>query len=320
MDKKVGKKLLRIIKKYDVITIYGHINPDCDCYGSSMGLREILRANFPKKEIYALGFGPEYVFEQFPKYDVVSDETIKKSLAIIVDVSELVRVSEQRIYLAKKMIKIDHHITYNSFDGLYDWTDTSYVACAQMIADFAFTMGLKIPKIAAKSLYLGILTDSGRFRYAPTDGETFRTVGKLLDIGVDTQPIFDMLYQSEAMRVKYQAHIINSFKTTKHGVIYAFMDEKDYTPFGFEFDEISKNVSVLGNIKGCPIWALFTRSPEGAIRVELRSKDINIEPIAKKHGGGGHAHASGIRIPPEKGWPDAKLVVAELDELARLNR
>ena len=58
MDKGI-KDIYRLIKKYDVITIYGHVNPDCDCYGSSLGLREILRTNFKKKKIYSLGYGTE---------------------------------------------------------------------------------------------------------------------------------------------------------------------------------------------------------------------------------------------------------------------
>ena len=51
MDK-VVKDIYKLIKKNDIITIYGHINPDCDCYGSSLGLREILRTNFKNKQIY----------------------------------------------------------------------------------------------------------------------------------------------------------------------------------------------------------------------------------------------------------------------------
>lgn len=315
MDKKIAKKLLKIIKQHDVITIYGHINPDCDCYGSSIGLREILRDNFPHKRIYALGFGPAYVFEHFPNYDVVDDETIARSLAIIVDCSEICRVSEQRISLAKEIIKIDHHIETNKYDG-FSWVDTSYIAAAQMIADFAFTTRLRVSKKAAECLYLGILTDSGRFRYSPTDGNTHRIVARLYDLGVDPKPMFDMLYQSDAIYVKYQAHLVSQFLTTEHGVIYRFIDEPDYAQYGLTFDEVSKNVNMLGNIKGCPIWALFTRSPEGFIRVELRSKSLNIQQIATKYGGGGHLHASGIRIPQGNEWDVARAIVADLDELA----
>ncbi len=315
MNKRIVKHLLNKIKEYQVITIYGHINPDCDSYGSQIGLREILRANFPKKKIYALGAAPEYVFELYPKFDEVDLETIKSSLGILVDCSEVSRISDERVIYAKEIVKIDHHIESNEFKG-FKWVDTSYIAAAQMIADLAFTFKLKVPKIAAECLYLGICTDSGRFRYSPTDGNTHRIVGKLYDIGINTQPMFDMLYQSDPVYVKYQAHIVLSFKTTKNGVIYAFMDEPDYNKFNLSYEEVSKNVNVLGNLKGCPIWALFTRSPEGSIRVELRSKNADIQQIAVKYGGGGHLHASGVRIPKGNEWKVAKEIVKDLDDLA----
>ena len=123
MDKKACKAILKKIKQYDTITIYGHINPDCDCYGSSIGLREIIRDNFKNKKVYALGFGPDYMFERLSRYDEVSDDVIKESLAIIVDCSEIARISEQRIKLAKEIIKIDHHIESVPFEGTIKWVD-----------------------------------------------------------------------------------------------------------------------------------------------------------------------------------------------------
>ncbi len=315
MNKKIQKQLLKYIKKYNIITIFGHINPDCDCYSSSLALREIIRDNFPHKKVYALGSGPEYVFELFPPYDEISEDIIKQSLAIIVDCSEICRVSDERISLAKEIIKIDHHIESNEFEG-FKWVDTNYIAAAMMIGDFAFESKLKVSKLAASLLYLGICTDSGRFRYSPTNGDTHRLVAKLYDIGIDPTKMFDMLYQSDGVYVKYQSHIVEKYQQTKHGVIYSFMDEKDYKKYGLTFDEVSKNVNVLGNIKGCPIWALFTRSPEGFIRVELRSKELNIQQIALKYGGGGHLHAAGVRLSPLNEWDKAKAMVKDLDLLA----
>ena len=70
MDKGI-KDIYRLIKKYDVITIYGHVNPDCDCYGSSLGLREILRTNFKKKKIYSLGYGTEALYDMLGKLLIV---------------------------------------------------------------------------------------------------------------------------------------------------------------------------------------------------------------------------------------------------------
>lgn len=314
MDKKQMNSIWKLIKKNDVITIYGHVNPDCDCYGSSLALREIIKDNFKNKKVYALGFGTEHLYNRLTKYDEVDDETIKNSLAIICDCSEIERISEQRIKLAKQIIKIDHHIEGKPFVGV-KWVDTESIACAQMIAQLAFSKHLKVSKLAAELLYLGICTDSGRFRYSPTNATTHRIIAKLYELGIQPKTIFDILYQSDEKYVKYQATLVSKFKRTKNNVIYCFADVDDYQQFGLEFDQISKNVNVIGNIKGCPIWVLFTRSPEGNIRVEFRSNGINIQPIALKYGGGGHAQAAGARFEKQKDFTLAMQVVEDLDKL-----
>ena len=316
MDKKVCRKILNKIKKADIITIYGHVNPDCDCYGSSIGLREILRDNFKNKKVYALGFGPKMMFDRLSPYDEVDDETIKNSLAIILDVSEISRISEPRVTLAKDILKIDHHIETFPFDNL-KWADTGSIAACQMIAEFAFTFHLKVSKLAAECLYLGICTDSGRFRYSPTNEKTHRIVAKLYELGIEPKSMFDILYQSEARFVKYQALIVSKFETTKNNVIYCFIDPKDYEQFGLTFDQVSKNVNVMGNIIGAKAWTLFTRSPEDAIRVEFRSNGgVNVQQIAAKYGGGGHHSASGARL---EGWSWDKCmnIIKDLDKAAK---
>lgn len=309
-----SKDILNLIKKYDVITIYGHINPDPDCYGSSSALKEIILTNFKNKEVYNLGFGPEKLIEFFGKYDEISDDKIKESLAIICDCSEVERVSEQRINLAKQIIKIDHHIESKPFIGV-KWVDVDAISCCQLVAEFAFKYHLKITKRAGELLFMGICTDSGRFRYAPTNAKTHLIVSKLYELGIEPSKIFHLLYQSEEAFVKYQALIVTKFQKTKHNVIYCFMDVKDYEQFGLTFDQVSKNVNVLGNIVGCPIWVLFTRSPEGTIRIEFRSNGPNVQQVALKYGGGGHERASGARLFDQKDFELAKQVVEDLDAI-----
>ena len=309
------KEIYRLIKKNDIITLYGHINPDCDCYGSSLALREILRDNFKDKKIYALGSGTEHLYDRLARYDEVSDDIIKQSLAIECDCSEIERVSEQRILLAKQIAKIDHHIESKPFIGV-KWVDTDAIACAQMIAEFAFSYKLKVSKLAAELLYLGILTDSGRFRYAPTNEKTHRIVARLYELGIEPKSIFDILYQSDEKIVKYQALLVSKFEKTKHNVVYCFADVPDYEKFGLRFEQISKNVNVIGNIRGCNVWVLFTRSPENIIRVEFRSNGPNVQLVAKKYGGGGHEHAAGARLENQKDFELAKKIVEDLDKLA----
>ena len=310
------KEIFKLIKKYDTITIFGHINPDGDCYGSSLALRELIKLNFPKKKVFSLAGTLPQLEERLTTQDVVTDDRIiKESLAILVDVSETERVSDQRVVMAKQIIKIDHHIENKPFYGI-KWLDEGSIATCQMIAELAFELKWKMNKLIAELLYLGICTDSGRFRYAPTNAKTHRIIAKLLECGVETDSIFKILYLSDEAYVKYQALLVSKFKRTKHNVVYCFADVKDYDQFGLKFEQISKNVNVIGNIRGCPIWVLFTRSPENYIRVEFRSHKINVQKVAAKYGGGGHLHAAGARLENQKDFALAMKVVEDLDKAA----
>ena len=309
------RSIYKLIKKYDTITIFGHINPDGDCFGSSIALKNIIRDTFKNKKVYALAGSLPQFKERLGEADTCDEETIKNSLAIIIDCSEIERVSDQRIKLAKQIIKIDHHIESKPFYGI-KWVDEDSIACCQMIAELAFECKMKISKLSAEFCYLGICTDSGRFRYHPTNSKTHRIVAKLLDIGVETKSLFSILYLSDEAFVKYQALVVSKFKRTEHNVVYCFADCEDYQQFGLTFDQISKNVNVIGNIKGCPIWGLFTRSPENFIRVEFRSNGINVQKIAKKYGGGGHLYAAGARLENQKDFSLAMEIVDDLDKAA----
>ena len=308
------KEIFNLIKKYDTITIFGHINPDGDCYGSSLALRELIRLNFPRKKVFSLAGTLPQLENRLAKQDsLIDDEVIKNSLAILVDVSETERVSDQRVTLAKQIIKIDHHIESRPFYGL-KWVDETAIAACQMIAEMAFAYKLKMNKLIAELLYLGICTDSGRFRYQPTNAKTHRIVANLYDYGVETESIFRILYLSEEAYVKYQALLISKFKRTEHNVIYCCADVEDYTQFGLRFEQISKNVNVIGNIRGCPAWILFTRSPENFIRVEFRSQGVNVQKVAAKYGGGGHIRAAGARLDNQTDFSLAMQIVADLDQ------
>ena len=116
--------------------------------------------------------------------------------------------------------------------------------------------------------------------------------------------------------MKYQALLVSKFKRTEHNVVYCCADVIDYEQFGLRFDQISKNVNVIGNIRGCPIWVLFTRSPENFIRVEFRSHKVNVQQVAQKYGGGGHLHAAGARLENQSDFTLCMQIVKDLDEAA----
>ena len=92
------KEIADAIREADSIVIVGHIRPDGDCYGSQLGLKDAILSNFPEKKVYCVGTGMPIFFDYIGKMDEVSDDVVKNSLGIIVDLNELYRCEDQRVY------------------------------------------------------------------------------------------------------------------------------------------------------------------------------------------------------------------------------
>lgn len=308
----MADKLLEIIKKHDSIVVFGHYNPDGDCYGSQIALKRAITENYPTKKVYIVGTPQPLLTPIFGEMDIVSDDVIKNSLGIIVDCSNEARCEDQRVRLTKERIKFDHHIEgINPFDGVM-LLDENKIATCEIIAEWLIKNNLRFDVLAAEALFLGIVMDSGRFHYDPTNASTFRLAATLIDMGVDMHKIYDTIYQYEEADLAFQGYILSRYHTTPEGFIYAILPYEDLQKIGVNENDASNKVNALGNIIGYPIWATFTGYPNGKYRAELRSKDIMIQPLAVSFGGGGHPHACGITFLEEKDIPKVVKAVQEL--------
>ena len=306
------KKILKEIKKYNRIIIHRHSNPDGDAMGSQLGLKNILKKNFPKKEIFVVGdITKRYAFMEDSQMDVIPDSFYEGALAIILDSSSTNMVCDERYKLADKKIKMDHHIFLEKFADL-ELVDTSYESCCGLITAFAIACKLKINKLAAKSLYTGMVTDSGRFRYDSTSPRTMRLAGFLMETGFDLNEIFAELYADDFDAIKLKASFVLKIQFTKNNVAYIYTTKEEMAELKADTFSISRGmVATMSDIKGVNTWANFTETEKGVL-CEIRSKKYNINPIAVKYGGGGHAKASGATV------ADRETAMQMLDDLNNL--
>lgn len=172
------------IKEYKKIIIFGHVRPDGDCIGSQYGLQRIIKETYPEKEVIVSGEASDYCsFIGTPK--MANDDDFKGALGICVDIANGDRVSDQRYKNCEYTIKIDHHINVDSFCD-YEYVDEKSPACAQILTEFfkKFDKELKLPKDAAEALYVGIVTDTGRFKFDSVNSKTFDAASLLVSYGV----------------------------------------------------------------------------------------------------------------------------------------
>lgn len=288
--------LIQLIQKYDTIIIHRHTNPDGDALGSQIGLKHIIKDSFPTKTVYVVGDASRrYGFMEDSVMDEIDDGVYKGALAIILDTSAKALISDDRYALADATARIDHHLFCEQIAQV-EVTDSSYESCCGLVAAMAMEGNLTVSPLAAKSLYTGMITDSGRFRYDSTSAQTFRVASFLMEREFSTADIYRNLYADDFSFIQLRARFVLKIQLTDKPVAYIYTTKEEAESYGVDNFTISRGmVNVMGEIRGVDIWVNFTETEDGVL-CELRSNKYNINPIAKKYGGGGHAKASGATV------------------------
>ena len=307
-------KIKELIEKYDRIIIHRHSNPDGDAIGSQVGLKHIIKTNYPEKEVYAVGDASKrYGFIEDCATDTIPDEYYNGALAFVLDTSAISLISDERYKTADAIVKMDHHIFTEKYADL-ELIDTSFESCCGLIGMFAMEAGLKLNPTAAKALYTGMITDSGRFRYDSTSAQTFRVAAFLMEQKFNTNDIYSNLYADELHAIQLRAKFVLKITLTDAPVSYIYTTLDEANSYGADTFTISRGmVNTMGDIKGIDIWVNFTETENGVL-CELRSNKYNINPVAVKYGGGGHQKASGATV------KDRAEAMAMLEDLIALTK
>lgn len=306
------EQALKVIADYPVIVIHRHSNPDGDAMGSQIGLKKIIEANFPDKKVYAVGDAAgRYAFMTDSTMDEIPDSVYDGALAIILDTSARKLISDERYVRAAMTLRMDHHIFCEKIAEV-EVVDTGCESCCGLIADFCRTMGLTLPAEAATALYTGMVTDSGRFRFDSVSARTFRSAAFLMQHPIDTNELYRELYASDFEQMKLRAQFVMKIQFTARNVAYIYTTREELAQYPTDTFGISRGmVSTMADIKGVDIWVNFTETENGVL-CELRSSRFNINPIAVKYGGGGHAKASGATVHDRA---EAMAMLADLDKM-----
>ena len=307
------ENILNLIKEYDTIVIHRHSSPDGDALGSQIGLKHIILDNFPGKTVYAVGDkAGRYAFMEDSAMDEIADDVYSGALAIVLDVSAPALISDSRYTTAKATARIDHHLFIDTICQ-EEVVDTTFESCCGLIAQLAMEAGLKLSPISARSLYTGMVTDSGRFRYDSVGARTHHLASFLMEQPFDTNEIYRNLYANDFAQVLLRAQFVLKIRFTEHNAAYIYTTKEELQATGADTFSVSRGmVNVMADIRGVDIWVNFTETDSGVI-CEIRSGTKNVCPVARKYGGGGHEKACGATVPDRE---TAMALLADLDRMA----
>ncbi|HOO99093.1 MAG TPA: bifunctional oligoribonuclease/PAP phosphatase NrnA [Bacteroidales bacterium] len=307
---KYTKELIKLFTASENILLISHINPDGDAIGSQLALWHYLK----EKGKQVTMMTPNYL-QEFLKWMQGSDQinifirnrskcmTIINSadLIVMLDFNHSNRLGEAENAVvssnAKKVI-IDHHTDPSDFADLLI-SDTSVCSTAEIVYRIVTYMNVSPYRNSkfAEAVYVGIITDTGKFDHGTYSGDTFRIVADLLDTGIDRSLINDLIYNNfTAERMKlmgYALHekmvILPEYKTA-----YIALSVDELKSFRHTKGDTEGFVNLPLSINGIVFSVLFIEK-EGFVKLSLRSKGNfpSNEFASRFFNGGGHVNASG---------------------------
>ena len=299
-------KLDGLIKNSKSICVLGHINPDGDCVGATLGLYNyIINRYNTEKFVKVYLQKPSEKFSVLSGYNEISqsiNDAIEYDLCIICDCSNKDRIKEFSVYMdsAKKIIIIDHHET-NNIDCENLILDSLSPATCELVyknIDKNF-----INKKIAECIYVGIAHDTGVFRYTNTTSSTLRIVADLMDKNIDFNYLLDTtMFMQKFNQKRIMSEIINRTKFLCNGrVVMSFTNEDEVKKFSLDNRDIDFVVGNLRETVGIDLAVFAYEIGINIYKISLRSNnnDINCAEFSKKFGGGGHKKAAGFTLKME---------------------
>lgn len=307
--------VLEEIRKHNTIIIHRHRNADGDASGSQIGLMYLIRDNFPEKKVFVVG-DPATRYDTIAgkSMDLIDSSVYDGALAIIVDTPSINLLCDDRYRLAAVTVRIDHHLFSGQIADV-EVIEPSCESCAGLITALAIEGGLTISSRAATALFMGTVTDSGRFRYDSISADTFKRAAILMQAGIDVNSIYQGLYTTDIDFMKLKAKFMLDFELTEHKVAYYYVPGDRLAQMGINAHTATRAfVNVMADLEGVHIWAAFAENElTGNVECEIRAADVVVCPVAVKYGGGGHEKACGATV---KDRETAMAMLHDLDQMA----
>ncbi|WP_405569163.1 bifunctional oligoribonuclease/PAP phosphatase NrnA [Winogradskyella sp. Asnod2-B02-A] len=296
------------------IVIVPHRNPDGDAMGSTLGLYHYLKLYHHNATIIAPNDYPDFLkwlpgddsvlkFENNPDTSNPLIETA--DLIFTLDFNAFHRAGHQMAEVLEKSeatkIMIDHHQQPDDY-AKYMYSDVKMSSTCEMVYNFIEMLGdtNKIDKNIATCLYVGIMTDTGSFRFPATTSRTHEVIGQLIEKGAENSQIHNNIYDTNSYsRLQLLGRAMQNLKVIPElRTAYMTLSQAELDEFNFKKGDTEGFVNYALSLKGIIFAAIFIENKQDSIiKISLRSKgEFSVNEFSRAHfHGGGHTNAAGGR-------------------------
>ncbi len=286
--------------------VTSHDNPDGDAIGSLLALHLAL-LELGKDSVMSLG-GSTPLPEEFGFLGLATHGLVRAAPAdaaervlVAVDCAQASRIVETALVdRATRIVNIDHHHDNTRF-GAVNLVVEDASSTAEVLADVFDALSLGTSPAIAEALYVGLVTDTGRFQYSNTSAKALRLAAELVEAGADPSKVFVEVYESTPLpRLKLLARALERAVTLVEGrIVVSELVRDDFEDTGAAEPSSEGIIDYLRAADGAELVALVRELPNGAATARkgsLRSRPggVDVSAIARAFGGGGHRRAAGF--------------------------
>jgi phosphoesterase RecJ-like protein len=314
-------RVAALIERHHRFLILGHIDPDGDCIGSMLALARFLRSKGKQAMCFAPGEIPR-IYLNLPDAGMILRENeigrFEHEIVFTLDsptparTADIVEPENDQL-----IVNIDHHPTnerYGTVNIVEDHTSAAAVLVYRLLEEID---PAGIDSVIAGYLYLGILMDTGGFRFQNTDAESLSCAASLVGLGAQPHKLaHDFLFVKTYDSLKLLGSALQSLELHCGGRL-AVMEISStmMAESGGSMNDTEGFVDYPASVDTIELCALFRELGDREIRVSLRSRSAHdVARLAEQFGGGGHRKAAGLTM--RKSLEEAKsIIIADLSEL-----
>ena len=280
------------------LLIASHVRPDGDAIGSLLGLGLAL-LNTGKSVKMVLADGIPASFRHLEgSSQIVREPGAEHDTFITVDCADFRRVGKAFENIGQPDINIDHHKTNEKFGSL-NLIEPEEVATSAILANHLPAWGLQITKPVADAFLTGIITDTLGFRTSNTNPSALRLCAMLMETGSNMPDLYmRSLVHKSFPAARYWGAGLSSLEQ-ENGIVWGTLTLEDRRRAGYGGNDDADLINLISAIHGNKVGMIFVEQSDNHVKISWRALEegIDVSPIAKQFGGGGHAAAAGADIP-----------------------
>ena len=299
------EQVLQRIREDSRFVLATHESPDGDALGSLVGMHRLLSELGKQSEMFIapedLPLPLEYRIFALENLIQAPPSDIERRTVVFLDCGNIDRNSAQVLRDGAHLVNIDHHHDNTNF-GTLNYVDPTASCTAEIVWDLTRDLGVRLTPAVAEALYVGLITDTGRFMYENTGPRAHIMAAELIQAGVDVPGVYRCLYEEvPPEKLALYAPALGHVQRFDDGELtLAVLSAEDFARAGAEDTYSEGIIDQLRSVQGTKVAALVREltsgERKGQRKVSLRATDddVDVSAIARAQGGGGHRRAAGF--------------------------